>query len=666
MPPSKHRSERISTRAKFAVAAFAISVYAIVFAVGNSNLLSYLNDFRMFALAMKRRHTVGGFAPGGTGDFSRSLGISDYPGSLLLDLPWAIASVVNEAWLEFAFGLTTCLALFSSVLWLMRCLRQNTTVSFLAAFCFPILMFIPSPVKWNDVAIYTASFGWVCSALTLWLALLITCTDRSRDQNFILGALVSSVVVWSQIVYMPLTIPPMVLAGVLYYCASRDSQKSAKIRVFLIASALPVLMALPLFAGYYFFGVSTIPDIAIPLNAYENRTIASTVSWILPFPDFELSAIGLWASPLPGQVGLVLLLGGATTWHLRNGARLLGWMSFLALLVCTIYSMAYWLTITFLGREIGLDPDYIEILGYPIWIASIFGGYGSRLMNFFRLSERTTLRGVLLIMLFWGGQWTVRNLELLESSPQFPISVSATTTFLEKQIRTDLENGYFSRVLIAQSQDPPERRSESRDVRRPSKFSESFITELNSRNVPILNAYSHLISPSVFEATNNAFGDGRPNLRVFSTFDTPRTRYFKSFGITYLLSEFQIFDHELVLMRRDDVLIYGTTPRTAFVYRFIDPDTSRLFNSIQIGDGTLTVHHGTRVPARITVPIEFSHCLRAVWLSTRKPVSLAASSDGLVSYSPRPNSGVEFTYWNGLLSFQNCRLKDFFAYRHAN
>jgi hypothetical protein len=266
----------------------------------------------------------------------------------------------------------------------------------------------------------------------------------------------------------------------------------------------------------------------------------------------------------------------------------------------------------------------------------------------------------------WGAQWAVRNLELRTQAAQYPIILSETTRELQQLTAEDRNQGVFSRVIILQEQFSSERLGDGYRIRRATDFSYSFLLELQGTNVPVLNAYSHMISPHAFRITNQLFSDGRPSWRQFSLYDKFNSAAPSALGIRYVLSEYAIENSWLTPLSAHPFLAYRLFPtgRQAFLYR-ITPQSETSDISLQYGfeKDRLRITASSTEPRSLVVPIEFSRCLTFDSQDGAQPTIAREESLGLTSVTFSGDLNLIMRYENSVFQWKNCRIRDYLDFK---
>ena len=671
MIETHHRTVRQTLRLallniEVGVAALAAVAYTTVFAISKSLIIDN-SDLRTFVLSAVHSREALQMLPGATADFQRSLGISEYPVSLLFDLPWLLATSVPVAMLQIVFGVTTCMSLYIAVNVLGGYAGLAAPVRQVAGFTLPILMFLPGPIKWNSVATYTASFGWTVSTLTIALILLVMSPRWSLKARVPLGVICGGFVFWSNVAYLPMTLPPVLLATTFAIWARRHHSNRIAAVTFAASMLMPALAVLPLFLGTYLFGVWAIPEIAIQENIDQILAWADLPRAILPFPGLSKFPI---ISQLVGSTWIqilalvVLLISIRHAYH--HGQRRMAQLAMYALGLFFAYATTYFVAAKLLRREIGLTPSYIEIIAYPVWLLLVVSLLFALITARVRLPANVLKVVPIIVIVLWGSQWVVRNLELRTQVAQYPIILSETTRELQQLTTEDRSQGILSRVIILQEQFSSERLSEGFRIRRATDFSYSFLLELQGANVPVLNAYSHMISPHAFGITNQLFSDGRPSWRQFSLYDKFNPEAPSALGIRYVLSEYPIEDARLTPLSAHPFEAYGqfATGRQAFLYKVSpQPQTSDI--SLQYGfeKDRLRITASSTGIRTLLVPIEFSRCLTFDSQDGAQPTVTREESLGLTSITFSGDLDLIVRYENSMLQWQNCRIRDYLDFR---
>jgi len=655
-----------SRRNEILTAGLAAFIYAIPLHISKP-LLFGVTDLRNFVINVVRSRDAGAFVIGASGDVTRSLGISNYPIALFLDIPWLLTTSVPPHLSQVMFGVTTCISLYAAVNVLGHLGKVAAPARRIAGFALPILMFLPGPVEWNVFTRYTASFGWTVATLTIALAIFLrrshTFGWKSSIQTFVLGCLIF----WANMSYLPMTLPPSLLAICFGWIELRRSIGLGRYLRHAASLLVPAILMLPLFIGIYLFGVWAIPEVAVQENIDQFTSWSDLGSLLLPFPALSASPLsiffinGYWLR----AATTIFLIVSIWIGNRQKKSRLsrLGTWSLISL---SVYTIVYYLVARFANREIGLDPKYVEIVAYPIWILLIADMFSVTKTSTSRVSRRVAAMLPIVVMLLWGTQWTIRNTDIRFQPPEYPVRLSNTSLQLEELVAADQEGGTFSRVIIVQERQSVERAGEGSRIRRSTGFTETFHLELSYLKVPILNAYSHLISPRTFARTNERFGDGRPSWRQFSLYDQVDIPELVPFGIKYVLSEVSITDPDLELLSADQYLAYGLFPtkRPAYLYRVTLPDSLRNPNvHYSLSGRGLRVKGKVGQPTSLTIPVEYSRCLTIEGESATSVGTLTKNSNHLVQLTVKGSFDFEIVYLNSLFQLKNCRIVDYLDFR---
>lgn len=659
-------SQKLSIPSDALVAALAATSYLLVFWISKS-LITTNSDFRGFILSSLHSREAAQFLPGATADFQRSLGISEYPVGLVFDWPWLLATSVPTRYLQIVFAGTTCMSLYLAVNLLGARLEMPPFQRQIAGFILPILMFVPGPIMWNSVALYTASFGWTVSTLTISLVVMSRANHRTWAINVLLGFTAGVFVFWANSSYLPMTLPT-VLIGTGFCVLSQIAKESrAKCAVFGLAMLCSAFLVLPLFIGTYLFGVWSIPDIAVQENIDSIRSWRDVAWSLLLFPGLEgLPFIGhsVGAKLVRSLAMLLLLFSILQTW--RSGRHRLATLGLTSFGSFEVYAILYSVTAKLLSREMGLDPSYLEIIAYPLWLILVINcilGFPI----FLRVCPEAALRTLpVVLILLWGFQWTVRNNSVRVQPAEYPILQSETTQQLSSLTSENLSEGDFPRVIILQDQFPDERATEGFRIRRASDFSYSFLLELQAANVPVLNAYSHMISPRAFSLTNELFTDGRPTWRQFSLYDTPNVDKMSDLGIRYVLSEVEVIDSKLKLTSVEPFKAYGLFPteKSAYLYEVAKrEDNPQPVLKYEFEGDELLISGFSSKRKSVSIPIEFSRCLTLSNPSGTSVPNIERGNYGLVNITFQGNLDVRLRYENSIFQWRNCRILDYLDFR---
>jgi hypothetical protein len=190
--------------------------------------------------------------------------------------------------------------------------------------------------------------------------------------------------------------------------------------------------------------------------------------------------------------------------------------------------------------------------------------------------------------------------------------------------------------------------------------------ELSAARVPVLNAYTHMISPITFALTNDTFGDGRPSWRQFSLYDRVNSQRLTDFGIKFVLSEVPIEDSRLVLLSQEPFLAHGliATGRAAYLYEVL-PSSPTIDDGLSISiDKSLVRLQGTfKTPLERTIPVEFSNCLRIRSADSTGSIVMSRGVDSMLHLRLVGEIDAEIEYRNSIFQVVNCRIRDFFDYQ---
>jgi hypothetical protein len=361
---------------------------------------------------------------------------------------------------------------------------------------------------------------------------------------------------------------------------------------------------------------------------------------------------------------LAVLIAGVLA-H-RQGKRFLSLFGLASIAIFLFHATAYGIAAIVLKRELGVDPHYTEIIAYPLWILLVTDLAMSTFLHILR--QRTMLTFLLPIVLIavWTGQWTIRNEYQRLAPPEYPIQLSSTTQYLTNLVTRDHLEGSFSRTIIIQAEYPADRGGEEEyRIRRAGNFTESFLFELNYARIPVLNAYTHMISPRAFEMTNRLFGDGRPAWRQFSSYDVANVDEMPGLGIRYVLSEVPLNTSGLRLISSDPYLSYGLfpAPDMAYLYEVVDTRIDPRITEYSFEDDRMYVSVDSPTAATVTIPIEYSRCIRMTPLNTTSEVTMGPDENGLVTLSFIGKSEVVFDYNNSVFQVRNCRIRDYLDFR---
>lgn len=643
----------------------AILAVAAVLAINDQFLVS--TDLKMYVLGFERARANGQFLPGATGDFARSLGISEYPGGMLFNIPWLIATSVPDSATILAYGSFITFSLYSVVIALARRLRVPSAPRQIAGFLTPIALFLPGPQMLNSVGRYDPSFLWAISSVTATLVLISHARNLRIIQLLVLSFISGSFVFWSNIQFYPVVLPALTLGLIAIIWRVRHSDILRRVTAATISCLMPALLSAPVFLGTYLFSVWQIPDEAVAENVDVPMTIMQSINFALPFPGLGLFWPG-WASSSLYLLRTALLLGilGSAFVCFRQGRRLLAHAAVLSTVLVVVYSAIYSLTMVLFDREIGLDPSYVQVFAYPIWILIVVHAVFSRLPVLCSPRMIESLLLPLLFVVLWAGQWTVRNFDTRTQASEYPIMISQTSQLLKSLTDLDQQSGLLTRAIIIQEQFPEQRKSEGSRIRRSNEFSETFLMELSALRVPVLNAYSHMISPVAFTMTNTLFGDGRPSWRQFSLYDRVNFEAMPPLGIRYIVSEERLVDPRVELLLTEPFKINGNYLTNSSVYLYQITDfADRMTPSVryELSGSTLRIVGSFTSETPVLIPIEFSNCLRVKSAIPDTDVEISRGDRGLTLLRAEGQFDATLSYSNSVFQISNCRIRDFRDYR---
>jgi hypothetical protein len=629
-------------------------------------LLLHNTDFRHFLMGELRARDASQYLPGASGDFTRSLGISEYPTSLLFDLPWLFATHVPTEYLQIAFGLVTWMSLYLAVIFLGERCSVDPTVRRSAAFLLPFLMAFPSNISWNRFSLYASSYSWMAATVTLALLAIERTRRSSLGVSILTGTLAGAFVFLGNIHYLPMTLPSVVIGLCLILSFTKDVRQRRRTIQSSAAMSVSLILVVPVFLGIYLFGVWAISDVAVSDNV-DLLTWAQLPSFMLPFP--HINQLPLLSTVLPGQtiqLAMVVVLVVSGLFAHRQGKKALAKLGLFALAIFFVHAGLYGLVAIALRRELGIDPHYSEIIAYPLWILLLMNLTFSVLPRKLRHDYVIGVVVPVVLILGWTSQWVVRNWDQRQAPPEYPIRVSSTTPKLKELVRIDNSQGLIARTIIVQAQFPWDRGgAEGYRIRRMDNFAETLLLELNDTRIPVLNAYTHMMSPRTFSLTNRLFGDGRPAWRQASTYDVANVEAMPLLGIRYVLSEVPLDDSRLSLVSAEPYLMYGLfpAPDLAYLYRVdIEHDDAPISAYSFIGD-RLIVQGFSSETTSVVIPVEFSRCLRVTPRPMTSSVTLGKDDMGLITMEFVGKLHVELDYQNSIFQLRNCRIRDYFDFR---
>jgi hypothetical protein len=631
-----------------------------------SKPLLVVADFKAYLLGFERLHSAGQLLPGSIGDFSRSLGVSEYPGSLLFNLPWLLATSVSDSLTILVYGVVTSAALYGCVVSLGRVVNVPPAIRQSAAIFLPFIMFIPGPLMWNTVSRFDPAFNWMVSVSTLAVLPIAALSRVTLRRSALVGLIGGCFLFLSNIQFVVITVPVITTVILLTIPSLRRARALRQLCVFSISVLLPAIAAIPIFLGVYLFSVWRIPEIAISENVDVGLNLTNFLNFLLPMPRLGESLTSTTTHNLVLRALGLIVLATAAWAAKRRGYIRLATITIHSLWLTSAYGLMYVGGIGLLKMEIGLDPTYVQVFAYPIWILVLAT---ATLTTLVRIPDRFSAISIALpasILLIWSTQWVIRNIDDRNMPAEYPIRLSATTLQLKDQLSIGAANGSLERTIIIQTQFPPEREYGGFRIRRSSDFSETFLMELSAVRIPVLNAYTHMISPITFELTNEIFSDGRPSWRQFSLYDRVNSERLADFGIRFVISEVPIEDSRLVLRSQEPFLAHGLFPTGRLVYLYeVLPSSPTTGDGLLVSiDKSLLRLRGTfQIPLERTIPVEFSNCLRVRNTDSTGSVSMSRGADSMLNVRLVGEIDAEIEYQNSIFQVVNCRIRDFFDYK---
>jgi hypothetical protein len=530
----------------------------------------------------------------------------------------------------------------------------------------PFIMFIPGPLMWNTVARHDPSWTWVVSCTTLAVLPISTLPRVTTRRAALLGIVGGCFAFLSNINLLTIVLPIVTAVLLLTVISSRRQSLFRKHVVYSLSTLIPGLLALPVFIGSYLFSVWRIPEIAVAENVAEKLDFRRILQYLLPMPRL--------GSDVFGNDSILLLLRGIAlgvlVWSIwlvrRKGHRRLAQIGIHSLWMLTSYASVYIFGIAVFHREFGADPNYVQIFAYPVWILLLTTSMLSLPVQTLKQFPAIAVALPAVLIVLWTAQWLVRNYDNRVMPAEYPITLSNTTRDLMSRMDHSTSELDIERVILVQAQFPPERAGEGFEIRRSSDFSETFLMELSAARIPVLNAYSHMISPVSFELTNEHFGDGRPSVRQFSLYDRVNSERLADFGIRFVLSEVPIEDSRLLLLSQEPFLAHGLFPtsRIAHLYEVLPSSSTPDDGLIVSIDKSLLRLRGTfQTPLERTIPVEFSNCLRVRSTDSTGSVVMSRGADSMLHLRLVGEIDAEIEYRNSIFQVVNCRIRDFFDYQ---
>ena len=642
----------------------ALISYGLISNIGR-NLVTGTNDFKGFLLGYVRAREGKQFLPGAGGDFARSLGISEYPTSMMFDLPWLFATAVPTWLFPAVFVSATSIAIYIAVNLLGAASRVEPALRRIVGHLLPLLMFLPGPIQLSSVARYTASFGWTLSVLTIVLLGLVRAPLFTRKLLIPLGLVGGCFLFWFNISYLPVTLLATALA--CFFALRIHQTPTSRRAVFRygIALVVPAAISLPMFLGVYLFSVWAIPDTAVQENI-DTLTSWSDVFGALPlFPN--LGGFPLMSRLVDGRIiRLAATVGllAAIQYSRSRRHKVLAEFSLVAVFAYFGYATIYYVVAKVFDREIGLDPHYLEIFAYPAWVMTLAVPFWAGMQSRFRFNRLVLTLLPMVVTLGWTTQWIMRNYEVRVQPAEYPILLSPISRQLVELTELDRQSGLLSRVIILQDSDTTERQRTG--IRRSTAFSETFLTQLTYLRVPVLNAYSHMISPRAFSTTNQFFGANRPTWRQFSLYDQPNIDAMPSLGIRYVLSEVELTDSGLTLITSEPFTAFQLFPTeiTTYLYR-VNQTMRPPAPAIQFSLVRDELHiKGKRVgPTTLNVPLEFSRCMSIRSRVSDSNPKIKSGPNGMLQIVFTGDIDATLKYHNSIFQWRNCRILDYLDFR---
>jgi len=488
-------------------------------------------------------------------DFRSALGLWSAPSLLVTDFATLLAMIPDGRTNEAAFGAASNLALFIAGYALARSFGCSPMTSSCSGVGLAFVTFMPSPLIWSRVALqgnYVLIIAGVSIAFSGIVAHLRVPSAEKRMRRDAAALVALIVAICSYSYFSLVVLPTWLILGVSLLLASRTGEyqltpPAVRWLAGLVLVACMCMSIYTLIANSASIS-STLYAQGVALDVVDKRPWFFDDVYPIRIPGTSVSVYGLLIALV--VIGLSILqsiLGDSS-------AKLLGRTSLVSIALTIIYSLTHFGGVV-KGRELGPSPGYVALLLFPLWTATLASGVklALRFANRYgrpaasqvsekdhpptRSHRRITSTGLLITSLFfWLAVWMVDNAALRNSSTFYPVQPSEATRFIHSrqlQFGTDTFRG---RAMLLQREDSA--RDETRNnLLYPTPFTKKLRDELVELRVPVLNAYSHLLTPRFVEATSRWFANSRPFVRQWTSFETFNPKLARMLGISYLVTE---------------------------------------------------------------------------------------------------------------------------------
>lgn len=488
-------------------------------------------------------------------DFRSGLGLWSAPSLLATDFASLLAMIPTGRTNEAIYGPVCVVALFIAGYILARSFLLSENVSSFVGVVLAFVVFMPTPLMWTRVPLQ-GNFVLIVAGLAVALAVVIrrvTVPVTDAGVRFLVAttaALLVALGCWG--LWNLMVLPVWCIFGVSLLVGVGGLRGLSR---GVLANWISGLILILFFAAVMFRFISN-------TAAVSARDVAkgSTLDLSLNRPWMFDDVYPLYLPTTSISLYPVVLLAGifwsAASLSRASGIanRFLGRFAMSSAILVTAYSVLHFL-FTEQDFEIGPSPGYIALLCFPLWVVSLVAAVSVACSSLWRMDSqlltkvcewraRLKLRSlsclpmisIIITLSCWLGAWTLNNHQLRESPRYYPVILSATVEKIKDALGSTTNSDFGGRVFLLQNE-YSFRDGLKNQVIYPSPFTKTQRAELVEARVPVLNAYSHTLSPRYMKAMNRWFTDGRPFARLWASFNRFDVKLAQMLGVKYLFAE---------------------------------------------------------------------------------------------------------------------------------
>ena len=649
--------------------AVGFTITAVAFAAywwGNGTLFFSHGDARwkqdMLNEGLSSGQLVGTLAR----DFRSGLGVWSSPSFLISDLASVFGMLPTGRTYEPIYAAVNIASLYTAGAYLSRTFFDSRFVARLSGVALGYVLFMPTPFMWSRVPLQ-GNFVLLIAGVSISFAGCIRVSqdrDRDRNQSVRLGLVISFgifLAVGSWGLWNLVVAPAWFLLG-LAFLAINHKLRERKVLWGLTAWGLASVAVLSASAQIIRL-VSNTASVAAR-DVAQGVATDSNIGRPWLFDDvYPISVPGTNISIYAILISLLIFFSIFILCRSDEAAeRSFGRVSAAVSVGCSLYSIAHFLGV-YWGFEIGPSPGYLALLLVPIWIVGVCRvGLKLSLLLYGRLrpsSPRTSVRQsetllwrqakansvyISMLLAIWLLVWMIDNRDLRHATTPYPVPIGATSTWLHRQLTMTNRDVFDGRVFLLQNESSL-REEMDNQVIYPTARTKTLRSELVEARVPVLNTYSHLISVRFARATNFWFTDGRPFVRLWSSFNKFDQKMAEMLGVRFVVSEVPLSGSNILQSRIiDGDLIYQIAktnlgdfspvnpvqiegladpleymassefdPRVdVLVEESLEQLVPAVSSSMTAERGRVTVDVETRGRSLLVLPIEFSTCMKLV------------------------------------------------------